>query len=110
MSIKVYPLLDKIDAMAVEIEESRKARRAPGSAEHRHYEILKAISADLRGRQQLPRNNTLGEIERALDQLKQSRTPEGYDTGQMIRFANLLVNKWPTISQALEHFGEESAE
>lgn len=73
-------------------------------------ENLKAIAADLRGRQTLPRSQVLGELERALYQLQRSKTALGYDEGKMIAVANVIVNKWPTIRQALEQFGEEASE
>ncbi len=71
---------------------------------------LKEVAADLRARCDLPRNNTLGSLARALELVKQSKTALGYDQGRLINVANIVVNKWATISQALEQFGEESAE
>lgn len=110
MSVGIFSIDDKIAALDVEIKEARQGRREPGSALHRQYEVLKAIAADLRARQQLPRNNVLGSLERELEQMRRSRTALGYDQGRVMELANIVVSRWPVISQALEQFGEESAE
>lgn len=110
MSVGIFSIDDKIAALDVEIKEARRGRREPGSALHRQYEVLKAIAADLRARQQLPRNNVLGSLERELEQMRRSRTALGYDQGRVMELANIVVSRWPVISQALEQFGEESAE
>lgn len=110
MSLSVYGIDEKIEVLGFEIERARAARRSPGSEAHRRYEVLKAISNDLRGRQQLPRSNALGELERAIQRAIGSKTALGYDAGRLADIANVVVNKWATISQALEQFGEESAE
>lgn len=106
-----FSIEEKIRAVDVEINEARKFRREPGSAIQRHYEVLKAVAADLRARQHLPRNNTLGRLERELSDMTERRAPEGaYQPGHLVKFANTVISRWPTISQALEQFGEESAE
>lgn len=111
MSLDVFSIDDKIAALELEIAEARKFRREPSSPMQRHFKILKAIAADLRARQQLPRSNALGALERELVRLKASRDARGsYDAGRAAEMANIVVSRWPTISQALEMFGEESAE
>lgn len=112
MALQTYTLEDKIAALAIEISEARKFRREPGSAMQRHYEILKAISADLRAREELPRNNTLGAMTREMERLLISKVDgaSGYPVARMQDLAQLVIGRWPTISQALELFGEESAE
>lgn len=111
MSVGIFSIEDKLEALDMEIAERRTARRQPGSAMHRQYEILKSVAADLRARQELPRNNALGAMERELVRLKSTVTPEGfYDPNRSRELVNIVVSKWPTISQALEQFGEETAE
>lgn len=110
MSLKSFPIEDMLTAIDIEIAEARSARRDPGSAAHRHYEVLKAIAGDLRGRQALPRSNALGEMERAIFQAIRSKSSSGYDDGKMNAIAQVVINKWHTIRQALERFGEESSE
>lgn len=113
MSLRLVSLDDKIAAIACEIDRARRADRPPGSAAQRHYDALKAVCADLRGRQDTIRSQTLGELGRLLQKMKdEPRIMEGrhYDHNRMIAVANLVVGRWPTISQALEQFGEESAE
>lgn len=110
MSIEIFSLDDKIAVLDVEIQEARSGRRAPGTALYRHYEVLKAIAADVRARQALPRNSTLGAIERELVRLRQTRTVDGFDVGRMTELSNMVNSRWPVISQALERYGEESAE
>jgi hypothetical protein len=110
MILHLFTIEEKIDAIEAELKWSRSARREPGSREQRHHELLKAIAADLRARQTLPRNNALGDLSRTLEKMKSSKTALGYEQGKMIEVANVVVSKWPVISQALELFGEESAE
>lgn len=111
MALKTFSLDDKIGAMHLEIVDARRSDRPPGSPAQRQYEILKAIAADLRGRQQMPRNNTLGELGRLLEKMKCApRNGNGFDRDYTTAVVNLVVSRWPTISQALEQFGEESAE
>ncbi len=113
MSAPVFSIEDKINALDMEIKEMRDdARRAgPGTALHRQYEVLKAVTADLRARQQLPRNNALGALEREIIRMKAARLASGaYQPNHAMEMANVVVSKWPVISQALERFGEESAE
>lgn len=113
MSLHLFSVAEKLAAMEIEIMESRGRNRAPGSANQRHHEILKAISSDLRARQQLPRNNALGALERELESMKRQKchgVDFGYDMRSMARVTSVLISKWPVISQALEAFGEVSAE
>lgn len=112
MALQVFTLEDKITALGIEIDAARKFRRDPGSAMQRHYEVLKAISADLRARQALPQSNTLGAMRREMERLLISKVDgaSGYPPGRMQDLAQLVIGRWTTISQALEHFGEESAE
>jgi uncharacterized membrane protein YccC len=108
MALKLFSLDDKIGAMHVELVDARRANRSPGSAAQRQYEILKAIAADLRGRQELPRNNTLGELSRSLQKMKDApRNGPAFDRDYMTTIVNIIVNRWPTISQALERFGDD---
>lgn len=80
MSLKVFSLQDKIDAMARDVDQIRRAGYAPRSPEDRHCKVLKAILQDLRARQ-MPRSLPLGELERALAKVKESKTALGYDQG-----------------------------
>lgn len=110
MALNMSTNEQKLAAMELEINEARKARRDPGSDAHQHYQILKAIAADIRAQLELPRSQTLGAMERALNQLAQTKTDAGYDDGKMNAVAQVVVHKWPFIRLALEKFGEESAE
>jgi len=110
MSLQVFTIAEKIDALHREIDQLRRARREPGSDQQRHYKTLCSILNDLRARQ-LPRSLPLGELERAMERLKASKTAlGGYDRGQMINVIGVLIQRWPFIQQALENFGGESAE
>lgn len=111
MSLGVFTIDDKIAALEIEIKEARQGRRDPGSALHRHYKILQAIASDLRARQQLPRSQALGALSREIELMKSTAGPTGhYQDVRAIALANVVIGKWPIISQALEQFGEESAE
>lgn len=72
--------------------------------------VLKSIAGELRARLELPRSNALGELERAMQRLDDSKTALGYDQRKLAAVANVIVSKWPTVRLALEQFGEESAE
>jgi hypothetical protein len=110
VSLHLFSLDEKIEAMTLEVERVRKLPRPFGSPAQRRHEILKAVLADLRARAIFPKSQPLGELERALVKMKESKTALGYETGQMIAVTGVLVNKWPFIRQALEQYGEESAE
>lgn len=111
MALRLVSLEDKIKALDTEIVEARRVDRPPGSAAQHHYEALKSLAADVRARMDFPRSNALGELERAIARMIKSKTvPLGYDRNMMSEVANVLVNKWPAVSQALEMFGEQSCE
>lgn len=110
MALELFSIEEKIEIIEQVIDVARRAARPVGSPAQRRYQVLKAIAADLRGRQQLPRSNALGALWREVEKVKQSKTDLGYDAGRLQQLAHLLVSKWPTVSQALEMFGEESAD
>lgn len=111
MALEAFTLDEKIAAVDIEITEARKFRRDPGSAMQRHYQILKSVNSDLRARQELPRSNALGALQREIDRLIVTKDPtSGYHHGRLLELANVVISKWPTIMQSLESFGEESAE
>lgn len=109
MTLHVITLEEKLAVVEKAITDLRKkARQDP--VHRQNSETLKAIAADLRARIELPRSNALGELTRALTLAKAKKTALGYEHNWMIYVANIIIHKWPTISQALEQFGEESAE
>lgn len=111
MTLRVLSLDDKIAAIDRVINLVRKWERPPGSSEQAQYEALKALAADLRGRQQLPRSQTLGELTRLMARMKAApREDQAFARNYSTAIVNLVVGRWATISQALEQFGEESAE
>ncbi len=111
MGLRLFTIEEKLAIVRADIVRQRSAARRPGSAEQRHYEILKAVAADLQARLELPRNNALGDLSRAMERMVQSKTALGYyDVEKMAQVANVVISKWPIIIQALEQFGEESAE
>jgi hypothetical protein len=109
MALRIVSLEDKLAALELVLDRARTGYRPPGSDAQRHYEALKALGSDLRARIEFPRSNALGELTRALERMIESKVRH-YDDIRMIHVANVLINKWPTVSQALERFGEESAE
>jgi hypothetical protein len=112
MSLHLFTIEEKIKAVDIEIAEFRNRPRPPGSANARHWQVLKSIAQDLRAQQQLPRNQVLGELERSLERVKIDRPEESghYDANRIRGFFNLFVARWPIVRQALEHYGELSAE
>lgn len=111
MALKLFTIEEKLAAVRAEIVAQRSVARPPGSAAQRHYDILKSIAADLQGRLELPRNNALGDLSRSMERMVQSKTELGYyDVERMAQVATVVISKWPIITQALENFGEVSAE
>lgn len=105
--------ISAIDQLIVMVREGMSGRSGLTTAEIEHYEALKAIGADLRARQRMPKNNALGALERELVLMKAGK-PAGrgasYEQARMNQVANIVISKWPVIRQALEKYGEESAE
>jgi hypothetical protein len=109
--MKTVSLEEKIAAMSEVVDVARRGRRAPGEPAARRYHVLASIASDLRGRQAFPRNNALGQLERALERLAKAPQTDGcFDRGMLQDLAQTLISKWPTVAQALESFGEESPE
>lgn len=108
MTMRQMPIEAKVEAMERAIILLRK--QGYRASDREFYADLKAVAADLRARADRPRNLALGELDRAMDALQRSKTALGYDEGKMIAVAQIVVGKWPTIQQALEMWGEESAE
>ena len=107
MSLKVYSIDDKIKT----VEEVLVALRQSGRRHTRDHAVLTTIVRDLRARRDFPRSNTLGALEREMRSVIASKAGiNGYDQGQLIHLGNMVVSRWPTISQALERYGEESQE
>jgi hypothetical protein len=109
MSLHVLTLEEKLAVVQSAINAVRKKARLDPVAK-KNFEALKAVAADLEARIAFPTSNTLGSLRRGLELVKQSKTALGYDQGRLLHVANIVISKWPTISQALEQFGEESAE
>jgi hypothetical protein len=112
MSLKLFSPSDKLAVIEEIIIAERHKAKANGTSARgaRRYEILKSIAEDLRSRQDMTRSNPLGELERQLRAVVGSKTSLGYSATTLQAVGNAVVNKWPFISQALERFGEESAE
>lgn len=112
-TIELEDQLRAVDDMIMEISRSARARVADGPSHETtrlRYEVLKAVAADLRARLDRPRSLALGEIERAIARMTASKTRLGYGEGKMINVCATLVRHWPFVRQALEHYGEASAE
>ena len=105
MSLHTFTIEEKIEVVERLIVSLRHQRNG---AAMEQADILRAIAADLRSRGDLPRSLALGELERAIARIKRSHTGLGYSDTAMRAAAETLVNKWPTVRQALEKFGEES--
>lgn len=110
MGLKTFDLEDKLSEVEKLIISARKSRGEVGSAGYRRYMVLKAIADDIRARMDRPRSLSLGELERCIQKVKDSQNPSGYQSGPLMNTANTLINHWPFVRQALEHFGESSAE
>lgn len=111
MAPRVISIEDKIAVLDKVINIVRKWDRSPGSEAQQQYEALKSLAVDLRGRLEAPRSQTLGELTRLLQKMKDAPRDNGfYSRDYVTAIVNTVVSRWGTISQALELFGEESAE
>jgi hypothetical protein len=109
--MKTVSLEEKIAAMSDVIDVARRGKRAPGEPAARRYHVLASIASDLRGRQALPRNNALGQLERALERLARAPQTDGcFDRGYLQDLAQTVIQHWAAISQSLEAWGELSDE
>ena len=106
MGLKVFTIEEKI-ALLEDIIVFLRKRGNRGDQEHA---ILIALVRDLRDRRDFPRSNTLGSLEREIVKVIESKNGLGYDHGRLIHLGNMVVSRWPTISQALECWGKENAE
>lgn len=106
MSLNGFSLDDKICLLDDYLFDMRKTGRRY-SEEH---QILASIAKDLRARRDFPKNNTLGSLEREIASVLASKKVGGYDHGRLVHLGHMVVSRWPTIAQALERYGEESAE
>lgn len=106
MTLHVETLDEKLAAVERLIPLYRAIGRAKG--DDGTYGALKAIAADLRARLDHPRGDASCEILRALTLVQTSRTERGYDLDALTHLAEVLNNRWPLVSQALELFGRDS--
>lgn len=111
MSLHLFTIDEKIEAVEAEIERARQFRKEQGTEMRRHYDVLKAVARDLKARQVYPRSNTLGSLQRQVANAVKGKVQNGgYREGHLVEIGHTVMGRWPTISQALEQFGEESAE
>lgn len=106
MSLHVYSIDEKLAAVERQIVRAKRFQSAHDT------DLLKAVAADLRARQDLPRNNAFGSIERAIKNVKATigTEPHGFEQDAMFKLARTIIQHWPVIAQALERYGEISAE
>lgn len=103
MSLYIFTAEQKLIALQRLIRDIKSAGATPP-------DVLKAIAADYEARADVNRGRALGELSRALIKVSRSKTPLGYSTTSQVTAAQQLIRWWPTVQQALEMFGEESAE
>ena len=106
MGLKVFSFDEKISLLDDYLFDMRKT----GRRYTEEHAILASIAKDLRARRDFPKNNTLGSLEREICTVLASKKEGGYDHGRLVHLGHMVVSRWPTISQALECFGEESCE
>lgn len=106
MGIKVFTIEEKIEL----IEDIIVFLRKRGNRGDEQHAILIALVKDLRARRDFPRSNTLGALSREVRSVLDSGDDFDKRHGRLIHLGNMVLNRWPTISQALEQWGEESAE
>jgi hypothetical protein len=103
MALRMMSVEDKL-AVVERVIRNHRDQRSPT------VQTLKALAKDLRARVDVPKSNALGQLERALQKMQETRTDTGYDRNMMSEVAKVVINKWSHIRQALEEFGEETAE
>ena len=104
MSLKLYTIEEKLGVMHSLITDARHARNeSPQSMSRRRYEILKSIAADLRARVEFARSDALDDMTRTLELVVESKDESGrYSEKRLITAANMLIIRWPAVSQALQ--------
>lgn len=105
----MLPLDEQIRIVDFLMKNLRVGSRAGNMISSENYEGMKAVATWLQARQGIARNDTFIEIERVIHQVARSRTSLGYDEGQMVNLAHVVLRRWPTIAQALENFSKEEA-
>lgn len=108
MSLKLYSIDDKIKV----VDDILVFLRKSGWRYTIEHSVLTNVAKDLRARRDIHNKSvTLVALESEIETVVASKNGSaGYDHGRLIHLANMVVSRWPAISQALEQFAEESAQ
>jgi|SRR6185312_2443277 len=71
---------------------------------------LKAVHASITARLDRPRSMPLGDLERAMRQAVERKGRGNYEPRDLAAIAHAAIRHWPHIREALEWYGEETAE
>jgi hypothetical protein len=104
-----YTDAEKLEVIELLIEERRAARNSAFESRFREqWMILKAIAADIRGRQPSSVSRARDLLREAIDGAERSKLRDlGYENGKLRQIAELTIGLWPTLQQALEQFKQE---
>jgi hypothetical protein len=103
----LLPIDEQLRVIELMLRNYRRAAEDGNEIARQNYEALKTVAGGLQARLDNSRSDTLAELERALDQVLRSKVPDGYEEGQMINLAGVVIRRWQTIAQALEAFEGE---
>lgn len=107
MSLKLYSVDDKIKV----VDDILVFLRKSGWRYTIEHSVLTNIAKELRARRDIRKSVTLVALESEIEAVVASKNGSaGYDHGRLIHLANMVVSRWPAISQALEQSAEETAQ
>lgn len=98
----MFTIDEKIAAVSDAIEMLRWARADPSVPEHRLYQVLKAVDADLRARACGRPAAVEVMLQRRVAAAARSKTALGFASGPMVGLAQDVLAHWPTVKQGLE--------
>lgn len=101
---------EKLAIVEALIEAHRWARSDPAVPEHRTWEALKAIAADLRADEPRVASKALETLDYRIDRARQQKARLGYyEIGHLQGIAEELIGRWPVVRKALERYQQELA-
>lgn len=102
--------IEKLVEVEALIVDFSYARNDPVLKEHKTWRALKAIAADIRGRQSDRISETQIEIQKAIDAAAMSTTGLGYEINHLRNIAEIVIGRWAVVRQSLQWFGNRQGE
>lgn len=105
--MKLEEKLAAVERCIVDFRWARSAGPAGPSALERHtYLALKEIAAELRAAKPAVPGETRALLEREVVRALASKTPLGFNAGNLVAIGQLVVGRWLEIRHALREFAD----